>query len=217
MGEPQPLRVDTPSLQWDPAEVTVPPVPLIPAGEDPMSLMISAIMPELAAPLTAAVAATHAREEQFVANLAGARSAYQTTDQAGEQEIRTAADTQLAPATAGAATAGPGGGQSGQFMSTAMQMGSQAVQAPMHLMGMAASGPQSVMQGAQGAMQQMGQLSGQIERPEGENDASVEKTDNDAGAGSSSAERVPATDPGSAESTMPQRVRQPDGFDSIDL
>ncbi|GJF14606.1 hypothetical protein NGTWS1803_27830 [Mycolicibacterium cyprinidarum] len=217
MGEPQPLRVDTPSLQWDPAEVTVPPVPVIPPGGDPMSAMISAVMPELAAPLTAAVAATHAREERFAANLAGARSAYQSTDQAGEQEIRTVADTQLAPATTSAASTGSVGGQSGQFMSTAMQMASQAVQAPMQLMGLAASGPQSVMQGAQGAMQQMGQLSGQIERPEGEKDSSVETTDNDAGAGSSSAERVPATDPGSAESTMPQRVRQPDGFDSIDL
>lgn len=167
MGNPPPLRVETPSLTWDPAVVTVPPLPVIPPGGDPMSVMISAIMPELAAPLTADVAATRAREEQFAANLAGAQAAYQSTDQAGEQEIRTVANPL---ATANPATSGSVGGQSGQFMSTAMQTTSQAAQAPMQLMGMAAAAPQGIMQGAQGAIQQVGQLSGQIGKPEGESD-----------------------------------------------
>jgi len=190
-----------------------------------MSLMISAFMPALAAPLTAAVAATHAREEEFSANLAEARSAYQSTDDAGEHEIQAVSSQQLAvadPAMSGSAnTASP----SGELMSTAMQMGSQAAQAPMQMMGLAASGPQSVMQGAQGAIQQMGQLSGQTEKPESENDTNGigpaetrgRDQDNDetdpetavngaspgspnaasSNAGSPNAERVPAAEPGS--------------------
>jgi len=210
MGNPPPLRVDTPSLNWDPADVTVPPVPLIPAGPDPMSLMISAFMPALAAPLTAAVAATHAREEEFSANLAAARSAYQFTDDAGEHEIQTVSSQQLAaaePAMSGSANTSSSWGD---LMSTAMPMGSQAAQAPMQMMGIAASGPQSVIQGAQGVMQQMGQLPGQTEKPAEENDANgigaaetresdrdndetdAETAVNSASPGSSNAERVPA-------------------------
>lgn len=52
-----------------------------------MSALISAVMPGIAAELTAAVAETHAREQQFAANLAGARAAYQSTDQGGGEEI----------------------------------------------------------------------------------------------------------------------------------
>ncbi|MCH9730025.1 MAG: hypothetical protein K0U84_10190 [Actinomycetia bacterium] len=166
MGNP-PLRVDTPSLTWDPAVVTVPPVPVIPPGGDPMSLLISGILPELAVPLDTEVAATSAREEQFAANLAGARSAYQSADQAGEQEIRTAANPL---ATATPAASGSAGGQSGQMMSMAMQAASQAVQAPMQLMGMAAAAPQGLMQAGQGAFEQVSQLSGQVGKPEGESD-----------------------------------------------
>lgn len=172
MGEPPPLRVDTPALTWEPAVVTVPPTPVIPPGGDPMSAMISALMPELAAPLTAAVAATQAREQRFAADLTGVRAAYESTDQAGGEEIRTVSDTQLAPAGAAGASpvgggsgAGGAGGQFGQIMGTAMQVGSQAVQAPMQAMGAVASAPQGLMQGA---MQQFGQLSGQVDKPGGQ-------------------------------------------------
>ena len=197
MGNPPPLRVDTPSLTWEPAVVTVPPVPAIPAGADPMSLMISAIMPELAAPLAAAVAETHAREEQFAANLAGARSAYQAADQAGEQEIRTIAEAQLAPA--GPVTPGSAGNQAGQFMSTAMQT---AGQAPMQLAGMAAAAVQGITQGAQGAVQQLGQLAGQFSKSVGDEDRpprqSQEQDPQSAGqgaaAGTSPAELAPVDD-----------------------
>lgn len=215
VSNPPPLRVDTPSLNWDPADVTVPPVPLIPAGGDPMSLMISAIMPELAVPLTEAVATTRAREEQFSANLAGARSAYQSTDQAGGQEIQAVSSQQLPaanPATTGSAGAGSSTGQFGQLMGTAMQTAGQAVQAPMQMMGMAASLPQGLMQGAQGAVQQVGQLSEQFETTEVDNgndddaaEASVdsrEHDEDDAGPGSAGMERAP-TDSGSPEPIRP--------------
>ncbi|MGE2736402.1 PE domain-containing protein [Mycolicibacterium vaccae] len=172
MGEPPPLKVDPSALTWDPAVVDVPPVPLIPPGGDPMSALISAVLPGIAADLNANVAATHAREQRFAANLNQARAAYQSTDDSGGEEIRTVADTQLAPsattATSAPAAGGAGAqGQLGQFMSTAMQIGGQAVQAPAQLAGMMASAPQAVMQGAQGAVQQISQAAGQSEGSEG--------------------------------------------------
>ncbi|MGE2728514.1 PE domain-containing protein [Mycolicibacterium vaccae] len=164
MGEPPPLKVDPSALTWDPAVVDVPPVPVIPPGGDPMSTLISAVLPGIAADLNANVAATHAREQRFAANLNQARAAYQSTDDIGGEEIRTVADTQLAPSAATATSAPAAGGagaqgQLGQFMSTAMQMDGQAAQ----LAGMMASAPQAVMQGAQGAVQQISQAAGQSE------------------------------------------------------
>ncbi|WP_272865725.1 PE domain-containing protein [Mycolicibacterium austroafricanum] len=164
MGNPPPLRVETSALNWDPAVVTVPPMPVVPPGPDPMSAMIAAIMPGLSAPLTAAVAATQAREEQFAANLAAARTTYEGTDQANQQEIHTVADTQMAPTAASAASGG--GGQMGQVMGTAMQVASQAAQAPAQVFGMAAQAPQAVMGAGQGALQQIGQLAGQFGKSE---------------------------------------------------
>ncbi|UXA19335.1 PE domain-containing protein [Mycobacterium sp. SMC-4] len=209
MGDPPPLKVDPPALTWDPAVVSVPPVPGIPAGGDPMSTMIAAVMPGISAELTAAVAETHAREQRFAANLSGARAAYQSTDQSGGEEIRTVADTQLAPSTA-AATAGSGagaGGQSGQFMSTAMQMGSQVAQAPAQLAGMAASAPQGVMQGAQGAVQQISQMTGQFETSEGDN-ASAPTLDQFANAEQQLAADSSAESGESAEERVPESVAE---------
>lgn len=213
MGNPPPLRVDTPSLTWDPAVVTVPPVPTIPPGEDPMSLMISALMPDLAAPLSAAVAATHAREEQFATNLAGARNAYQATDQDSEYEIRTVADSQSArpDQSAGPEPAIPGsiGGQPGQFLSAAMQTASQA---PMQLAGMTTAAMQGITQGVQGAVQQLGQLAGQLGKPESEDRPPWEPpeqlprlADESATAGDSTSELAPVDDHLAAGPSASQR------------
>ena len=219
MSNPPPLRVDAPALTWDPTVVTVPPVPAIPAGSDPMSQLISAVMPELAGRLTADVAATHAREEQFAANLARARSAYQSTDEAGAQEIRTVAEAQMAPVS----TAAPGspGGQSGQFLSTSMQAAAQAAQTPAQLMGTAAAAGQGFMQGAQRALQQAGQLSGQLPTPpsEGDEEPRPEQQrnpgdDEGAGAGNSAIERTPAGKDVSAEA--PGRHSRRDHADEVE-
>ena len=211
MGDPPPLRVDTPALSWEPAVVTVPPVPVVAPGPDPMSTMIAAIMPELATPLTEAVAATHAREERFAANLAAARGAYQTTDQSGGEEIQTAAaDTQVAPATAAATGGGSAasGGSAGGMLGQLMGMAGQATQAPMQAMGMAASAPQGVMQGAQGAVQQIGQLTGQGDKPAGDakdvdiatDDRQTERGDEDAPRSDDGAQRSEEGDGAAAES-----------------
>jgi hypothetical protein len=174
MGSPH-LWVRESGLNWDPADVTVPPLPAIAPGSDPMSAMVSAIMPGLSAIVAEGVAEARAREERFASNVTGARNAYQNVDGAEQQRIQTAAEH---PAVGGAAAATPpesAAGQSSQFgqlMGTAMQMASQAAQIPMQVAGMAAAIPQGIMQGAQSAMQQVGQLSGQF-------DKSSENADND--------------------------------------
>jgi PE family len=164
MGEPE-LRVDVQALTWDPAEVTVPPVPAIPPGADPMSVMIAAIMPEIATAVAEGIAEARAREERFSTNVTGARNAYQNTDGAAQQAIQ-GAGAAIEPGSAGAgspqAAGSPAGqaGQLGQLMGMPMQMAGQAAQLPMQMMGMAAAIPQAIMQGVQAAMQQMGQASG---------------------------------------------------------
>ena len=161
------LRLTEEALNWDPAEVTVPPVPAIPPGADPMSVMLAAIAPEIATAVTEGVAQALAREERFSANVSGARTSYQNTDGAAGQQIQGAGGlTEPGSAAAGVgstnAAASPAGqaGQLGQMMGMPMQMAQQAAQIPMQLAGMAASIPQGIMQGVQSAMQQVGQLAG---------------------------------------------------------
>lgn len=170
MGGPD-LRVNEYALNWSPAVVTVPPVPAVAPGADPMSVMIAAVMPGIATEVTDKVAATHAREERFSANVQAARSAYQNTDGAAQQQIQgagalvdpvSAAGLGSAPAAGAPAAASPVGqaGELAQLMGMPMQMAQQAAQVPMQMMGMAASVPQGIMQGVQSAVQQVGQLSG---------------------------------------------------------
>jgi hypothetical protein len=162
MGEPD-LRVNVEQLNWDSAEVTVPGVPQFPPGADPMSVMVAAIMPEIAVAVTEAVAATLAREERFAGDLTAAGRTYQNTDGAAQQQIQSAgAAVEPASAAAGAGapqSAGSSAGQAGQ-LGQMMGMAGQAAQIPMQMMGMAAAIPQGIMQGVQSAMQQVGQMSG---------------------------------------------------------
>jgi len=82
------LRLTEEALNWDPAAVTVPPVPAIPPGADPMSVMLAAIAPEIATAVTQGVAEALAREERFSANVSSARTSYQNTDGAAGQQIQ---------------------------------------------------------------------------------------------------------------------------------
>src|SRR5258707_15294110 len=159
-------RLTEEALNWDPADVIVPPVPAIPPGADPMSVMLAAIAPEIATAVTQGVAEALAREERFSANVTGARTSYQNTDGAAGQQIQGAGGlTEPGSAAAGVGStnaASPAGqaGQLGQMMGMPMQMAQQAAQIPMQLAGMAAAIPQGIMQGVESAMQQGGQLAG---------------------------------------------------------
>jgi len=170
MGTPD-LRVDEGALGWDPADVTVPVMPAVAAGPDPLSTMVSAVMPTVATEVTEKVGLTRAREERFAANLSSARSAYQGTDGAeqgrfeaaereftgGQNRSSRGSSSLGAGSPAGAAGLGQLGGQFGQLVSMALQGGQQALAFPAQLAGMAGQVPQAVMQGVQGIAQQSGQ------------------------------------------------------------
>ncbi len=169
MGTPD-MRVDEGALGWDPAEVTVPAVPVPPAGADALSKKINEAMPGVATEVVEQVANTRAREERFAANLASARSAYHGTDGVGQQGIEAASrgmENSLGattPATAtggnlfsGSAGSNQFGGQFGQLVSMAMQAGQQAIQVPLQAAETAGQVPQGVLQGVQALVQQSAQ------------------------------------------------------------
>src|SRR5829696_6986330 len=233
----QHLRLNEEALNWDPAEVTVPSVPAIPPGYDPMSVMLATIAPEIATAVREGVAEALAREQRFSANVTGARTSYQNTDGAAQQQIQGSGElAEPGSIAAGVgstnAAASPAGqaGQLGQMMGMPMQMAQQAAQIPMQLAGMAASIPQGIMQGVQSAMQQVGQMTGSAgEKTEPELDQLVEEatgeakhaeradktpaqppTPSDGAAGPSTAERAPATDPQPTPSPdVPQQPLKP--------
>jgi hypothetical protein len=231
------LRLIEEALNWDPAEVNVPSAPAIPAGGDPMSLLISGITPDIAAAVAKGVAEALAREERFAANVAGARTSYQNADGAAQQQIRGAGElsepaglaTGVGSPNAGASPAGEAG-QLGQMMGMPMQLAQQAAQIPMQLAGMAAAIPQGIMQGVQSAMQQAGQMAGgtgektdsegdqpsdrwpdEAKHAESANETPEEKaTPSDRAARPHSAERAPATSPQPTPSPdVPQQPHRP--------
>jgi hypothetical protein len=222
----QHLRLTEEALNWDPADVTVPPVPAMPPGADPMSVMLAAIAPEIATAVTQGVAEALAREERFSANVTGARTSYQNTDGAAGQQIQGAGELTEpggVPAGAGStnAAASPAGqaGQLGQMMGMPMQMAQQAAQIPMQLAGMAASIPQGIMQGVQSAMQQVGQMSsGAGEKTDPELDQQGDESRDEAKHAESANEQPPASSdgasgPGNAErapAAGPQPTPSPD-------
>ncbi|ORW80765.1 hypothetical protein AWC26_10695 [Mycobacterium shimoidei] len=74
-------------LTWNPATVEIPQMPMIPPGEDPMSATISAVLPTMAAPLEANVAALQGKETMFNGKLGAATMAYQGADDSGQQGV----------------------------------------------------------------------------------------------------------------------------------
>lgn len=75
------------SISWNAANVELPEIPTIPAGQDAMSATISAVLPTLAAQLTANVAALSAKENTFSGKVGAAQVAYQNSDDAGSQSV----------------------------------------------------------------------------------------------------------------------------------
>ena len=74
-------------LNWDPAAVELPEVPLLPPGEDAMSTTIAGVLPTLTVPLATSVAALSAKENMFRGKLGTAESAYQNADDSGQQAV----------------------------------------------------------------------------------------------------------------------------------
>lgn len=114
-------------ISWDPASVELPPVPMLPPGQDAMSMTISALLPMLAAPLEASVASLQAKETMFSGKLGAAQAAYEGADESGGQSVGQLSSMlgqmgQMGQ-QAGQAGQGAGGGSGmfGQMMQQAMQ------------------------------------------------------------------------------------------------
>ena len=74
-------------LSWDAAAVELPEVPMLPPGQDAMSMTIAGVLPTLAASLTTNVAALSAKENMFSGKLVAAQAAYQNADDSGQQSV----------------------------------------------------------------------------------------------------------------------------------
>lgn len=108
-------------LSWDPASVQMPQMPTIQPGEDPMSATIAAVLPTLAAPMEANVAALQGKEAMFNGKLGGATAAYQASDQSGGQGVMQIVQS-LGQMAGQAGQMGEMAGAPGQMLG---QMGSQ--------------------------------------------------------------------------------------------
>jgi hypothetical protein len=74
-------------LSWVAAAVQLPELPLLPPGQDAMSMTIAGVLPTLTAPFNASVAALSAKETMFSGKLGAAQTAYQDADDSGQQSV----------------------------------------------------------------------------------------------------------------------------------
>lgn len=153
------LKIDLETMSWSAASVPPAEGANIPAGADPVSLMLSSYLPGLVDGANEKVAAATANDHAFAGKVSSARSAYQTGDEAGGQTIQKAGES-LNPASAAGKVGGGADGGMGQF-GQMMGMAMQAFQAPAQAMQALGSVPQTAMQAAQQIGQQVQQLAGQ--------------------------------------------------------
>ncbi|WP_099037941.1 hypothetical protein [Mycobacterium neglectum] len=74
-------------ISWNAASIELPEIPMLPPGPDAMSATISAVLPTLAAQLTANVAALQAKEHTYSGKLGAAQAAYTSSDESGSQSV----------------------------------------------------------------------------------------------------------------------------------
>lgn len=74
-------------ISWNAATVELPEIPMLAPGLDAMSATISAVLPTLAAQLTANVAALQAKEHMYSGKVGEAQAAYATGDESGSQSV----------------------------------------------------------------------------------------------------------------------------------
>lgn len=136
------------NLNWDAASVDLPEIPMLPPGDDAMSMTISAVLPTLTAPMAARVAALQAKETMFSGKLGAAESAYQNADDSGGQSVGQFGQTlgQLGQVGQMAQQAGAPAQQFGQ---QAGQFGSMMQQAVQSAKGVGS--PAAASQGSGGA------------------------------------------------------------------
>ncbi|MBY0291588.1 MAG: hypothetical protein K2X52_31310 [Mycobacteriaceae bacterium] len=74
-------------ISWNAASVELPEIPMLPPGPDAMSATISAVLPTLAAQLTANVAVLQAKEHTYSGKVGDAQMAYSASDESGSQSV----------------------------------------------------------------------------------------------------------------------------------
>jgi len=74
-------------IAWDAASIELPEIPMLPPGPDAMSATISAVLPTLAAQLTANVAALSAKEHMYSGKVGAAQAEYANSDDSGSQSV----------------------------------------------------------------------------------------------------------------------------------
>ena len=74
-------------ISWNAASIELPEIPMLPPGPDAMSATISAVLPTLAAQLTANVATLAAKEHTYSGKLGAAQAAYTNSDESGSQSV----------------------------------------------------------------------------------------------------------------------------------
>lgn len=229
------LRVDTGlvrdaggRLQAIAVDLPEPPAVHRPAGSDALSAAIAAKVTEVVDPVIAQMPIAKQALTQYAQKVIDAAGVYDTADrQLAEEVLKRLGEFDETFGGGGSAGAGEGAGsaalaggspavaaaqQGGQLGSMMQQIGQQAAQAPTQLAGMTGSVPQVLQEGAQRAMQQIGQLS---EMPADDDSKAAEPDVADsadarrgeAGPGSDSGERAPdVSAPSMSESHEPNRA-----------
>jgi hypothetical protein len=221
---PEPLSVDPTLLSSLGNELitsagTIPlaPPPFTTPGMDAISLSIMSQVPGLEAPILAGLPEVKAEATKTATNIVAAAQQYlQTDEQLAADYERHQFEGAGTPgggggsgfgaagsAAAGAAgttesVANAAGGHSnpmGQMMGMPMQMAQQAAQMPMQAMGALGQAPQGIMQGAQSAMQQIGQMTEGAGKDDKGTDADQHPEQQGAAPGDQRAERAPAAEP----------------------
>ncbi|MFI5510764.1 hypothetical protein ACIA48_25150 [Mycobacterium sp. NPDC051804] len=75
------------NISWTAAQIELPEIPMLPPGADAMSATISAVLPTLAAQLTANVATLAAKEHMYSGKVVESQAAYATGDESGSQSV----------------------------------------------------------------------------------------------------------------------------------
>src|ERR1700710_1843258 len=123
-----PLKKPDAPLTWNAAAPELPEMPMISPGADAMSMTIAAVLPTLAAELTASVTALSVKENMYSGKLTAAESAYANADDQGSSSVGQLTSMlgdlgkMAQSAGGGSSGGGAGGGIFSSLMEQAMKM-----------------------------------------------------------------------------------------------
>jgi hypothetical protein len=120
-----PLTKPEGPLTWNAAAPQLPEMPMISPGADAMSMTIAAVLPTLAAELTASVTALSVKENMYSGKLTAAESAYANADDQGSSSVgqltSMLGDLGKMAQSAGGGSSGGGAGGGGGIFSSLME------------------------------------------------------------------------------------------------